>query len=369
MLFWLTSDELRGTCSLAIAFFSVYLLQYLEESAYVRTARWRSEKVLAELYDHIQSTENITSRNIDNYNKKAASATTDAEREAYKELAWLASTLADRDQRMVKNEVATKEQQKQQEQRQAKELEDEKKAIEEEAKTLAEKQSRAIKFLETFNRVLPLPIIKTMDDLLQDQEALLEMSVLKQKWQPLKDFAKKTLEQTHSDCDLKFLLHSVCGIKVKDDVSIVLEFQGNERDGYCEAFAVKDEERLPLSEGLIFESSLDGVIAALFIQVALPRYWAWGHGLYDRDHVLVMTFESAVEILEASHTQLDKQGLHNLTSVPGIRLSRTNSAIKVACLIYLPGKGFSDIAVTIDDGRLLSTDECILYHWGRGVLY
>lgn len=253
----------------------------------------------------------------------------------------------------------------------------------------AEKQTRSRMFRNILtNASKPLPVAEALDGLLLSQEALIDIDVVQERWQPLVDFAQNIRKQVQSscdlrslgrvrgilvDCDLKGQLQAVDGISVRSGVSFEFEVRSKygpiDRDGFCDAIAIKDGTRLPLEEALLFEPSVDGALAALFIHVALPGYWAWGHGMYDRDQQLVTTLDSAIAILQQSSISPDDAELRKLTTRPGIRVSRRNGAIEVGCLAYRPGKGFSDIVVTIEAGQISMTGERVLFHWGRGILY
>ncbi len=234
----------------------------------------------------------------------------------------------------------------------------------------------------------PLPVARTLDGLRPSQEALIAIDVVNEKWQPLVDFARHAKQEAKSSCDLtllrqvhdisvncdvKSLLQPVCGISVIGDVSFVMAIQSKygpiDFDGFCDAIALKDGARLPFEQGLRFEPSLDGALTAFFLKVVLPGHWAWGHGMYDRDQQLLTTAESAVAILLSDRISPENPELRSLTTPPGIRVSRRDDIIEVGCLAYWPGKGISDFVVTIQGGQLTKTQEHVLFHWGRGILY
>jgi hypothetical protein len=253
----------------------------------------------------------------------------------------------------------------------------------------AEKQSRDRKFRDVLTEVSkPLPVAIALDGLLPSCESLIDVGVVKEKWQPLVEFAKNAKQQAKSccdlkllrqvrsiavNCDLKSLLQPVCGTSVIGDASFAMEIQSQygpiDFDGFCDAIALKDGARLPFEQGLRFETSLDGALAAFFIQVVLPGHWAWGHGMYDRDQQLVTTLDAAIAILQQSRISPENPELRNMTTPPGTRVSRRDDTIEVGCLIYRPGKGFSDIVVTIEGGRLSKTQERVLFHWSHRILY
>ena len=143
-----------------------------------------------------------------------------------------------------------------------------------------------------------------------------------------------------------------------------------QRNGHSEATSSRDGNRGDLLDGLIFESSLDGILAAFFLRVALPGYLAWDHGLYGRDQQLIFSSEQAVALLEWAGIASDGAGLQALTVPAGLRVCRDAArTLTMSCLTYDPGNGLCDYAVSVGNGRASSVRKTMLFRCGGPLFY
>lgn len=361
LLTWLPGEEAVILASL-VAFLSIGLLIHLERSAHIVHRNRRTMKVRSELEQLIQYAIIPSQGTIDNFQEKAKSAESVADREAYAELAGIASVLSERDKKLCEYAVS-------QAQREATERVEEQERVDKEAKAQAEKRELRIKLQETLNAATqPLPIVKTIVSTIAG-EAIVEPTVAKQKWQSLNDFGER-LRHLGEDAPIQTLLQAVEGTKPIEEANFKLEFVGNERDGHYEAVCFHGGAKGQLADGLSFESSLDGLIAAFFLRAALPGRLAWGHGFYDSDQEFIFAQERAVAILENDRVPPDSEGLKAIKVPAGLRFSRTeDGTITLRCLTYRPGKGFYDFAVSITGVQATPVQEIKLYQWGRGIFY
>ena len=362
LLAWLPGEG-AVTLSGLVAFLSLGLLIHLERSAHVLHSYRRNMKVRRELEQLIKYATIPSQGTIDNFQEKAKSAETVVEREAYAELAGVASVLSKRDKKLCEYSVS-------QAQREASERAEEQERADKAAKAQAAKRELRSKLQEALNAATqPLPVVKTIDSSIAANEAIVEPTVAKQKWLSLNDFGER-LRRLGKDASIQTLLETVAGAQPIEETNFKLEFEGNERDGHYEAVCLHGGAKGQLADGLSFEPSLDGLIAAFFLRAALPGRLAWGHGVYDRDQEFIFTQERAVAILENDRVPPDSDGLQAIKVPAGLRLSRAeDGTLTLRCLTYRPGKGFYDFAVSITGVQASPVQEIKLYQWGQGILY
>ncbi|MFY0729864.1 hypothetical protein [Pseudomonas sp. NFX15] len=373
LLSWLPEESAEGLASL-IAFLSLFLLVQIERSAYTLQAFRRVLRVRRELEQLIKYATVPSQGIIEGFWEKARSAETASDREAYAELAELASALAERDNQLcdyvvsqVRREVAELAEAQQKAQQEAQQEAD-KLAIA--AKAQAAKQEQSIKLRQALDiSMAELPIVKTIDSASSGSEALLEPCVAKQKWQPLYDFGER-LRQLGKDALIPQLLQPVAGVQPIAGVTFELVFNGTERDGHYDSLSVRDGAQGSIADGVTFEASLDGLIAAFFLRAALPGCLAWGHGFYDHDQEFIITQERAIAILVGCQISADDAGLQTITVPAGFRVCcEEDGTLTLKCLTYLPGKGFYDYAVSVAAGCASSVRESKLFQWGQGIYY
>ena len=104
LLAWLPGEG-AVTLSGLVAFLSLGLLIHLERSAHVLHSYRRNMKVRRELEQLIKYATIPSQGTIDNFQEKAKSAETVVEREAYAELAGVASVLSKRDKKLCEYSV------------------------------------------------------------------------------------------------------------------------------------------------------------------------------------------------------------------------------------------------------------------------
>ena len=342
---------------------SLGLLTHIERSAYILTGYHRISKVRKELEQLVKYATIPSQVTIEGFQEKATSAETGEERDAYRELARLAAALAERDTKLCEYAVS-------QAQRQAAEQMEAKQKADKSAKADAARRELQGNLRNVLSATASnTPIGKTIDFLNTGAEALLEPTVAKQKWQALYDFGER-MRRLGPDAPILTLLQGVAGVQPISDTCFEMVFSGTERDGHYDVFSIHQGIKASLAEGLAFEPSLDGLVAAFFLRAALPRRLAWGHGVYDRDQEFIFSQERMVAILESDRVPSDSDGLLAVVAPPGLRYSREeDGTLTMRCLAYWPGKGFYDYSVSIAGGVASPIQETKLYQWGQGVFY
>lgn len=359
-LSWSLEEHAIGASTL-VALWSLPLLIHIERSAYAQHALRRSALIRRELEQLIRHA-TIPSRGIiEKYSDKAKSAESLAEREAHAELSHLAAMLADRDNKLCEYAVS-------QAQREAEESVQQRETTARHSQAIEEKQARLAQLKHALEKSMAsLPTIKTLDAA-EKEMSLLDTNVAKQKWQPLSDFANR-LQRGGATAPVASLLEPIAGLRIRNGATFEVRLSGNERDGHYEVRSLIGGSLGELADALIFESSLDGAIAAFFLRAALPGRLAWGHGLYDRDQKFVTSLEQAIDILNSDDIAPDTLELLKVTVQPGLRIKLTDGAISLSCLTYRPGKGFYDSLVKVTEGVASPDQETKLFKWGRGIFY
>ena len=215
--------------------------------------------------------------------------------------------------------------------------------------------------------VIQRPLAKSVDCVSAGSEVLVEPAIAKQKWQALCDFARQ-LRELGEAAQIQTLLRAIPGVKPIADVTfkLVLNRNGSDLDGHYEAMSIRDELTGNLVDGLAFEQSLDGLLAAFFLRAALRRHLAWGHGLYGRDEEFIFTQERVIAILEYYGVTAGSAALQALTVPAGLRLCREeDGTLTLKCLTYLSTdtEGLYDCAVSVDGGCVLAVQVTELYKW------
>jgi hypothetical protein len=150
-----------------------------------------------------------------------------------------------------------------------------------------------------------------------------------------------------------------------------LELKGDGREGYYETLSIRDGVTGDIADGLTFEPSLDGLLAAFFLRAALLGHLAWGHSRYDRDQEFIFTQERTIAILEHDKISVeDDAGLRAITVPAGLRFCREEGGtLTLKCLTYCPGKGFYDCAVSVAGGCALAVQKTKLYQCSQRIFY
>jgi hypothetical protein len=358
----LTSEAALGLAGL-VALASLGLLTHIERSAARAYSLRRSTLICRELENLIARPGPLSESTIAMHQEKAGSAESLVERGAHEALAILVTQFAERDTKLC--ELAVERALREAEQRTQ-----EREKAERAARAAAAKQADQNQFKRMLKeKADALLTASTLDALAEGVVARLEPSIARQKWQPLVDFADK-LGRLGLNAPVCTMLQKIPGVQSRSGTDFTLEMVGNERNGYYAVRSVLAGKAGDIAEGLIFESSLDGLIAALFVSSSLPRLLAWGHGFYGRDQVLVTSLNQTIDILEANGIRPDVPELSGLTVPHGFRVKRlAGGSVAISCLAYRPGKGFYDVEVGISEGNLLGPDVTVLFQWGRGIYY
>jgi len=384
-----------GIASL-VAFFSLEFLAAVERSACRTIELQRELLVNKEIANLIRWPFTPSAQNIEDHKEKAQSSKSLVEREAHAELARLVAKFAERDRTLcdlaVKQALRDSHMQRQEQQekmavnaipiiaaknkgqgkalRAAVECVQLQQKAEFAAQALAAKQVRFNQYkLVLEKNAQVLDTIKTLDDLVPDDEALLESVVMQQKLKPLYDFVNK-LRTLGTDAPIPLLLQVVEGAHLRESTTFKIELHGGiEWDGRYDIFSVVEGREGGITDGLTFDSSIDGLIAAFFLRFVLPRELAWGHGLYGRNQEIVLSAEQAISILEKDSISPEAPELCWLTMQPGFRVKRIANELSLSCLTYYPGIGFFDVAVSINNGQASASQESEVFQWDQGIFY
>ena len=377
LLKWLLGKDTMGF-AMMVTLLSLGLLTYLERSAHEIHNYRRTRKVLQELDLLIMNATIPSQDTIDNFRKKSNSASTVAEREAYADLVVVASDLTklceyavSQAQRKVTKRVEEQNRANKAAEAQQDQADKAAEAQQDQADKAAAKQELRIKLQEALNAAAtPLSVSKTIDFSMTCNQVVIEPTVAGQKWQVLYEFGEQLRHCLGEDASIPPLLHAVTGTHPIAETTFRMELEGNERDGHFEALCLRGGVKGQLADGLTFESSLDGLIAAFFLRAALPAQLAWNHGRYGRNQEFIFTQEQAVDLLENGRVSPDSEGIQAVKVPAGLRYSRAeDGTLTLRCLTYRPGEGFYDFAVSIVGGHASPVFETILYKWGRGIYY
>lgn len=395
LLSLLGGGNASGIASL-VAFFSIEFLAVVERSACRTIELQRELLVNKEIANLIRWPFTPSAQNIEDHKEKAQSSKSLVEREAHAELARLVANFAERDRTLcdlaVKQALRDSHMQRQEQQekmavnaipiiaakskgqgkalRAAVECVQQQQKAEFVAQALAAKQVRYNQYkLVLEKNAQVITTIKILDDLEPDGEALLEPVVMQQKLKPFYDFVDK-LRTFGTDAPIHLLLQSIEGAHLLKSATFTIELHGGIRwDGYYDIHSAVEGREGGLTDGLTFDPSIDGLIAAFFLRFVLPRELAWGHGLYGRNQEIVLSVEQAIDILEKDSISPKAPELCSLTMQPGFRIKRVAHELTLCCLTYYPGMGLFDVAVSINDGQASATLESKVFQWGQGILY
>ncbi|MDP1637242.1 MAG: hypothetical protein Q8K74_00275 [Candidatus Nitrotoga sp.] len=370
LLKWLLGKDTMGF-AVMVTLLSLGLLTYLERSAHEIHNYRRTRKVLQELDLLIMNATIPSQDTIDNFRKKSNSASTVAEREAYADLVVVASDLTKLCEYAVSQAQWKVTKRVEEQNRANKAAEAQQDQADKAAKAQAAKQELRIKLQEALNAAAaPLPVSKTIDFSMACNEVVIEPTIAGQKWQVLYEFGEQLRHCLGEDASIPPLLHAVTGTHPIAETTFRMELDGHERDGHFEALCFRGGVKGQLPDGLTFESSLDGLIAAFYLRAALPAQLAWNHGRYGRNQEFIFSQKQAVAILEHERVPSDSEGLQAVKAPAGLRYSRAeDGTLTLRCLTYRPGEGFYDFAVSIVGGHASPVFETILYKWGGGIYY
>lgn len=360
LLSWLPGDGAR-LLTVLVAFLSLGLLAQIERWAYTQRAYRSALRVRREL-EHLIEFATIPSQStIDIYREKARSSGSASDREAYAELAELATALANRDKQLQAVAVS-------QFQREAAGQAKAQQTANKTAEAAAAKLTQRARLRQVLDaNVAKLPVTGTLD--LVTSESLLDSAAAKLKWKVLCDFAER-LRGLSAGSPIPPLLQALTGVQPIPGVVFELVLEGNKRDGHCDVFSIRDGIQSSILDGIAFEPSFDGMLAAFFLSAALPCHLAWGHGFYDRDQEFVLSQDRVIAIFEDSRISADNAGLQVLTVPPGFRVCRAEGgALTMKCLTYRPDRGFYEYAVSVAAGCASTVQEIKIFLWGQGVLY
>lgn len=361
LFFWMPNDAAM-TFAAILSLASLTLLTHLEQAAYWIHRYRRELRVREELVKLIQQGYSPSQHNIDYYLEKSRTADSEAEREACNDLAAIVKTLANRDTKLCEDAIAQVR----------REAEDDARR-EEQAAASAEEQAEKIKEYNRLKQrvaqtITVLPSTKTVEVSL-GSEALLNLPVFQQKWQLLHDFAQAIGKQGVAS-QLSTLLKPIAGVHVKEGAIFRVVMNGSERDGSYEIRSVVSGTEGDLLDGLTFEQSQDGLIAAFYMRMALPGQLAWGHGMYNKDQQLLVALDQVIMILQRDDVKADHAGLAGLTVPPGLRIRHeADGAMTMLCLANYPNGGFKDCAVSLESGKASAAKVTTLFDTGRRVFY
>lgn len=159
-------------------------------------------------------------------------------------------------------------------------------------------------------------------------------------------------------------LEELEGVHVSQELQVVVDYQGSERDGFADAMGRYDSRTVPLARAVKFDETISGLLNALFLSDWLRRRWSWGHGLYDRDFEPILDSGYIIRLLH--DVELPERGNWPM---PGVRIQRREAALTVSCLASRPGLGIFDCSTTLSSGVVVAQHCEKVFVWGRGVLY
>jgi hypothetical protein len=310
-----------------MAFLAIGLLLHLERSAYALHGYRRELTVREGLNGLVRYAAIPTQGKIEGFREKSKSAESRVEREAYEELAEVAAALAVRDAKLCEAAVA----QFQREAADHRRVDEAQAAATEQAAAAAQAQTAKQELRAKLRQALStarreIPVANAIDVGGASLATLPEASLVDQKWQALRDFGKRVRQQG-SSANMLTLLTGVSGVKTVAGATFDVKLEGSERDGHFDVLSHLNGAVGHVADGLSFDASLDGLMAAFFLRVALPGCLAWGHGYYDRDQQLIFTDEQAVSALVAERVSPDSAGLQAGPALWPRRRRNANDAV------------------------------------------
>lgn len=345
LLIWLPANQ-AIELSCLVAFLSLALLVHIERSAYILNEYRSALKVTEELKELIRYATIPSQQKIDDFQEKSRTAETLAERDAYAELMPLVIKLAARDKDLCDYAVA-----KAQRDALAK-LEDDARK-EKLVKIQLHKKEQKNKLHQVMNKAAEsLQVVMTLDAALPEQVSILNKLIVSEEWQSLNAIGSR-LRNLDPDKPVQEILKNIRGLSFSKELSIHLELFGNQRDGHYELIFNQNGKNLSLFEALSFESSLEGLIAAFYMHVALSNRLAWGHGLYGRDQIILLTEDHAFSVLYGEDMLRDPEILNCIQIPVGIRVgSIPNGGYIASCMAYEPNHGLFDFAINVVNGTV-----------------
>lgn len=349
LLFWLPRSWEEGIFSLALfaALGSIYLLLQIERLPRMRREIEVEATVSTWVLKELRNLNTPPSATVERLKYEAADTTKTAiEREIAATKSVFADALKKRDeqleaqilQRMQREHAAEFEQVKLDRQ---------------EKETQAAKQCR-MAYLDSSLKALVQQLPTTSDPMAMEHgaEAVVDFELQMGSWTLFKDIVVSTLPSSEVDAaasqqHLEANLLKLPGVNLPSGVRVAISFSGSERDGFCDAVAFSSGNQKPLGEVLRYDDSLQGILAAFFFAAALQRKWSWGHGRYDRDHVLLATEDEIKDAL--GDADLPQQA--NATWPPaGVRVLRLHDGYVLSCLSTRPGGGLFDLSIEVHRG-------------------
>ena len=222
-------------------------------------------------------------------------------------------------------------------------------------------------------RVQALDSVVDVSSVAEGQEALLADAPTTQIWELLK--SKVTAAQPASESEVENAqarltenLATLQDVVAPEGCRVLIRMQGNERDGHCDAFAVANGMEAPLAQVLRYRSTNAGLVTAFFLQAALMRQWSWGHGMYDRDHQLIVTLEHLRNVLAEAPGKA-RASAQGAWPPPGVRARGLANGFRVCCLSVRPGRGVFDLSVDVLDDVASDLQIRDVFVWGQGVFY
>jgi hypothetical protein len=345
LLIWLPANQ-AIELSCLVAFLSLGLLVHIERSAYILNEYRSALKVSEELKELIRYATIPFQQKIDDFQEKSRTAETLAERDAYAELMPLVIKLAERDKDLCDYAVA-----KAQRDALAK-LEDDARK-EKLVKIQLHKKEQKNKLHQVMKKAAEsLQVVMTLDAALPEQVSILNQLIVSEEWQSLNAIGSR-LRNLDPDKPVQEILKNIRGLSFSKDLSIHLELFGNQRDGHYELIFNQNGKNLSLFEALSFESSLEGLIAAFYMHVALSNRLAWGHGLYGRDQIILLTEDHAFSVLYGEDMLRDPEILNCIQIPVGIRVGPIpNGGYIASCMAYEPNHGLVDFAINVVNGTV-----------------
>lgn len=219
---------------------------------------------------------------------------------------------------------------------------------------------------------VPLPTVSDIRALTPGVEALVDLGTLQGAWRRLENIFSGSLpaspeESKPSSARLQKLLQGMSVVSLPPAAEVVIDYQGTARDGHCALFAAVDGTRTPLWQVLSYNESLEALVTAHYLAVALPEAWSWGHGQYDRDASPLLTEAGLKRALEEPSRLPSAES--GAWPPPGLRVCKTETGFVTASLVAKPGRGLLDAKVALTDGHAVETSVTDVEVWGQGVYY
>ncbi|MDP3816997.1 hypothetical protein [Pseudomonas sp.] len=359
LLFWLPPEAAFSSAGL-LALMSLGMLEEITNVAKIRHTSQGRLLIISEIWRLITPPRVIQKDIITDFSEKYRTAQTASIRQANLDLSHFATTLAERDA-VLTAEAASAAVTK---------IKDKQEAIDQE-KALAAARSEREKLQQPLEAIRKaLPTIKTIDSVISGIESIVDPSVLNQQLQKLLHFAERLKQGATEDC-IPTLIKAVPGMQPLDSVTFKLELEGDERDGHYEVICMRQGVKGNLADGIYFEASLNGLMAAFYVRIILPGRLAWNHGLYGRNQQFIEEQEQLIATLEDVHITSDSAKLKSLSVPAGFRISNpTNEALTLKCLAYIPTSGkFCDYEVSVFKGAASEAIETVILETGMSMFY